>query len=166
MRVSQSVAFNLVVECLARNAELLCHLREVAATLRYGVGDGLSLHLFERLALVQRALRGVEFEVIGRDNIAITHNYSLLNRILQLADIAFPRVIFEFLRSIARKHQAGLAILLPKSLDKSLSKGHDILLTVTQGRNMYMYGVDAEEQILSELALGNSFVQVAVGGRD
>ena len=156
--VSQAVAFNLVVEGLARNAELLRHLREVAATLRYGIGDGLLLHLFERLALVQRALRGVEFEVVGRDNIAITHNHSLLNRILQLADITLPRVIFEFLRSITRNHQTHLAILLCVTLDKSLGKGNNILLTVTQGRNMDMYGIDAEEQILTELALCNCLV--------
>jgi hypothetical protein len=86
--------------------------------------------------------------------------------VIQLAHVAWPRVLEQRLHGVAFKAGELLAVALRVLAQELLREERNVLATVAERRNPHFHRVQAKEQVLSEAAAGDLLGQIRVGGRD
>jgi hypothetical protein len=123
--------------------------------------DFFQAHLFE----ARRAFAaGAETEVGGADGLALRHEDRTLDGVIELADVAGPGVRQEGFDGAFFEAGDGLAVVLCVLAEEVGGEDRDVLAAVAERWQADFDGVEAEEQVLAEAALGDGDVEVGVGG--
>ena len=88
----------------------------------------------------------------------------LLDGMLQLADVAIPRMFSQLTTGRFGECKQTFIVLLGKAVHKSLGQWNDIFLTLAKRRYFQMDGIDAIEQVFAEATLCHTLVEVGIGG--
>ena len=83
---------------------------------------------------------------------------------LQLAHIARPSVLHEFLFGRSSKHKRSHTVFARIYIQKMLCQQDDILAALSQGRKMKLNRVETIEEVLTKLTLTDFFTLVGIGG--
>src|SRR5579875_134235 len=89
-----------------------------------------------------------------------------LDDVLQLAHIARPSVGLERDKHLRLEADDPIVCLLGKFLQKKVREQRDVALAFTQGRKRDIDHIDAIVKILTEAALTNLRLQIAISRRD
>jgi len=93
----------------------------------------------------------------------VEHNESP-DHVLQLADIAAPRILQE-LRGRRRRKLLVPPVLLVEPRQEALSEDEDLLLALAQRRNANLHDVEAIVEVFTELTAGERLLEIAIGRR-
>ena len=93
------------------------------------------------------------------------HHDRAFNAILQLANVARPRVLQEAVQNLPGDLRYVLVILTVVLFQEVIDQQWDVLPPVSQWRQVYGHDVEAIVQILAESAVANLFFQILIGGR-
>ncbi len=89
-----------------------------------------------------------------------------LDEIAQLADVAGPMILLERGEGVFVHLDAGPPVLGTKLGEKLFDEQRDILLAIAQRRDEEGDDVEAIEEVFAEVAAGDLFFKVFVGGGD
>ncbi len=89
-----------------------------------------------------------------------------LDEVAQLADVAGPVVLAEGGEGVFGHLDVGAAVLRAELLEEFLDEERDVFLAVAQGRDEEGDDVEAVEEVFAEVAAGDLFFEVFVGGGD
>ena len=115
-------------------------------------GEDVSSASDDRLADIRNQMIGFVFQ-----------SFYLLPK---LTDITRPRMGQQCLTGFRIEPSHATFQFIVGNLTEELRQRHDVLLTVTQGRNSYLEVVQTVQQILSETFFNDRFLQILVGGGD
>src|SRR6267143_4114397 len=102
----------------------------------------------------------------GVDAVGLTQRDRPLNDIFQLSDVSGPLIAGKQLESPGRELFAREAGVRGDLVEEMTDKGGDVLLAVTQRRQVDRDDVDAVEQVLAEYPFLDQGAQAAIRGRD
>src|SRR4029077_4841761 len=109
----------------------------------------------------------VRRKMAAADEVSVAHNHGTLEHIAQFADVSRPSITVEELADFGI-HTANLTAVFGVEVAKNVldERGY-ILLTIAQGGQMNMKDVQAEIEILPELAVRDRLLGVLIcGGKD
>ena len=89
-----------------------------------------------------------------------------LDHVLELADVARPRIVAERLEGVGLDALDQVAVGGGEARQEVLDQAGDVFLALAQRRHPEVDDVQAVVEVLAELALGDEVLQVAVGGGD
>ena len=104
-------------------------------------------------------------QVFGQDRLPLADGDRVLERVLELAHVAGPRVLEEQAQHVGREAQrAALARAHPRQQEGG--EGLDVLAPLAQRRDLDRHDAQAVEEVLAEAPLRHRAPQVHVRGRD
>ena len=106
----------------------------------------------------------VEFEHFGRDFAFVGRDRHVLHHILQLADIARPRVVQEQLFGFVVESDGGNFILLANFECKLAEEHVDVSSSFAQGGHLNGNGGETIIEVFAEASFGDGALHVDVGG--
>src|SRR5580765_4445718 len=147
-------------------AERLCGLTDVAVVAPHGFLDEepldfLEAHVFDsRAAIADRA----QTELSGADDPALGHQDTAFDRMVELTNVAGPRMLHE--RMKRRRLEVGDRLPVAPRMDPQevRCQRRNVLAPFAQRREADLNGVQPEEQILPETIGRQFFGEVGVGG--
>src|SRR5207245_3627017 len=168
-RSGRLVLVDTVVERLEADPEDLRRLLLVPFGFLEGGEDEPALRLPEGRADLEvearaRALLHAERQAIEAD-VVLGEDEGAVDQVLQLAHVAGPIVAAQPVQRGARELLAGI-VLLVEQREEVLGEQVYVLPPVAQRGQRDREHVEPVEQVLTELALGDRFLRLAVGGRD
>src|SRR2546427_4794692 len=108
----------------------------------------------------------VRRKMTAADEVPVTDNHGAFEHIAQLADVSRPGIIVEKLADFGI-HTANLAAVFGIEVAQNmLDEQGEILLAIAQRGQVNMKDVQAEIQILPELAVRNGLLGILVGGSE
>ena len=110
--------------------------------------------------------RGTDAELPGRDQLTLGEDERPLDGVLQLADVAGPRVRREQIARLVAEAGVWLAHLTAQLTHEVISEEQDIVAPFAQGRQMDAKHRKSVVKILAEPAIGHGTFKVAIGGRN
>ena len=106
-----------------------------------------------------------QVQVARVDRVAVGQNDRPLHRVLQLADVAGPRISLQLLDGGRRQRRHLLLHLAAKTLDECARQNRNIVRAIAQRRNRDGKHRQPEVQIFAEQFGGDAGAQRLVGGR-
>lgn len=110
--------------------------------------------------------RSLQPEVAAADGLTWRHQHGALDDMLELADIAWPRMIEQRLQRPGIEAGDVLSIPLRLQPEKMCGKQRDVVAPLAQWRQPDFHGVQTEEEILPEAARGDFVLDRGVRGGD
>jgi len=98
------------------------------------------------------------------DLLGIVEHDESPDHVLQLADVAAPRILQE-LRGRRRRKLLVPPVPLVEPRQEALSEDEDLLLALPQRRNANLHDVEAVVEVFTELAAGERLLEIAIGRR-
>ena len=89
-----------------------------------------------------------------------------LDEIAQFADVAGPVILLERGESVVGHLDVGPAVLCAELLQEFFDEERDVFLAVAQRRDKKRNDVETVEEVFAEVAAGDLFFEVFVGGGD
>src|SRR5690606_4037117 len=147
------------------DAELGGSTSDRAAVIAKRVADQLAFQLLAGFAKcgTRPGTIGSEFQIGGGDAFA-AHDHTAANAVLELTDITRPFVLADRAHGVRSKCQVCFPTLLAEALEEGLRQDQDVVLALTQGREDDLDHRQAIKQILTERAIGHTFLQIGIGG--
>src|ERR1017187_2070524 len=164
----QAISLQPPVERAAAQAERVGGMADVAAESRQRLLDEQRLDIFEAHVFQSRRTLapGAQPEVDGAHHLTLRHQHGPLHGVIQLAHVARPGVGQQRLDGGFVKPRQRLAVVFGMLAQKLAGQNRDILAPVAQRGQAELDGVQAEQQILTEPALGNFFRDLGIGRRE
>ena len=134
--------------------------RQDVRTLRFGERD---LPRQRRRRTELQAGRHVRRQIIGLDGLAAAQDGGALDRILQLPDVAGPRIAQHAFQRGRREPQRA-AQLRRRAREEVLGQRRNVLAAIAQRRQGHLDHVETVEEILAEAPLADPRREIAVGG--
>ena len=161
-----SIFFDAPIERGAAQSQGLGSLRNIAVAAAKNLADeqGFNLidaHIFKRRRCSSRSRDGK----VGRLNLlTAAEQHRALHRVFEFAHVARPGILHQLLHGGGREANHLLAIAGAVAVEKVRGQQRDVFAPVAQCRQVNLNGVDAEEQILTEVACLGLLVETGVGG--
>src|SRR5579875_2466416 len=130
----------------AQSARCVTYVASVASQsfLDEELFDLFQTHLFQ----ARRAHRsGPQCQIASFDAITLCHQHRALDDVVQLADIALPGMLEHRLRRIVIETGDVLTIAPSMHAQEMVRQWANVFAALAQGRQMNLYGVEAEKQI-------------------
>ena len=106
-------------------------------------------------------------EMFGFDALGLgVQDEDALDDVAELADVAGPVVLLERGEGGVGDLDVGAAVLLAELGEELAGEERDVFLAVAQGRDVEGDDVEAVEEVFAEVAAGDLFFEVFVGGGD
>src|SRR5689334_19353638 len=135
------------VERASAQAERLGRLAHVPAVPLECLADQHALDLLERQVLEPSGRApAAEAEIGGTNQRAVGQEHGALQRMVQLAHVAGPRVALERMECLRLEPRERLAIPRSVAPEEVLGQGPDVALALTQRRQRDLDGVEPEQQ--------------------
>src|SRR5438093_1570739 len=164
----ESVALESSIQRAAAQTERFGRLADVAVEARHRLLDQESLDVLEAHLLDARGriLVQPQAEIAGADRGGLRHQHAALDRVIELADVARPRMVEQRLQR--RRLEAGdrLPVPLRVLLQEVRRQRRNVFTPLAQRRQGNLDRVQPEEQILAEPARRNFFREIRVRRRD
>src|SRR5688572_1668638 len=97
------------------------------------------------------------------DRVAVAEDDGALDAVLQLANVAGPRVAVQLVERRSREHERLLVQIAAEPVDKVPGENDDVPRAFPQRRNLNREHREAEKEVLAELPLGHALLEVPVG---
>src|SRR5262249_39334838 len=164
----EPVLLELAPERRPSDPQRFSRARVVAPEALESLEDVHALGLGER-RLPRQLRRGTELkpgrdvgrQVLGLDAVAPGQDGRALDRILELAHVARPRVAEQPLDRLGRESQLA-AELAARAGEEVLGEGRDVLAAIAERRQDHLDDVQPVEEVLAEAALREQRRQIAV----
>jgi hypothetical protein len=138
--------------------------RSIAGEIDHLAIDELGLRAVGHARTLHRGdLGGQRLELDAR---AIGHRDRTFDRVLELADVARPRILHQRRQGLGGEPLRAIAPRCCVPLEQKRRERGDVLATIAQRRKIEVQDVEAVEEIFAELAGGDARAQVDVGGGD
>src|SRR5579859_1846949 len=173
----RAVFLEFVVEGLQADAEEFCGARFVVARGAERLQDEFALHSVHGGANgkldgreIARPFRGnlTEFrrEAGAGDEVFVTHNGGAFEGVAQFADIAGPGVAHEDVQHLVADAADVLAVLGVDVAQDVLDKKRNIVFVLTERRQVNVKDVQAEVEVLAQLAVADGLLGIFIGRGD
>src|SRR5262249_4050464 len=156
--------------------------RLVAARPGEGCGDDPALPIGERGPIGRARLRRAgwrgriagelglrarrDAELQNGDQATVRDDERALHRVLQLPDVARPRVLQERLASVAAETGLALAHAHAERPDEVIGQQQHVVAALAERRQMHGEDVEPIEQVLADATGRNRVLEVSIGRRD
>src|SRR3954469_24890955 len=97
------------------------------------------------------------------NHFAVAHQYRALDRVLELADVAWPMVAGEHVDRRRRDPPDAAGVLARELLEEMIDEQHQVGFSLAQRRNEDREHVETVVEILAERAGGNRPLEILVG---
>ena len=101
-------------------------------------------------------------QIVDADDLAPSGHDASLDHVLELPDVARPRILGEHLHRFGRHCVHDVAVVLGETCEEIAYELGNVFATLAQRRHGQVYDVQAIEEILAERALADHVAQVAV----
>src|SRR5258706_3535506 len=154
---SESVPLKPSVQSAAAQPKSLCRLADVAVETGHGLLDQEAFDVLEAHVLDARRRLAIDPqpELGEPDHAALRHQDPALHRMIELTDVAGPRVIEQRLQRRRLEPGEVLAIALRVLPQEVRGQRRNVLTALAQRRQLDLDRVQPEEQVLPEAARGH-----------
>src|SRR5882757_5333442 len=165
---SDSILLHPAIERSTAQSQGFCRMADIAARTRESLANENTFHGFEA-QLVETLGGGADLaqaKVGGLYTGTAGHEHGAFNCVIEFPHVARPAVCEHGFQGTRLKAGGWLAIARGIAGKKVPGKHGDIFAAVTQWGKMNLDGVEAEQEIFAEAALGALLLQVGVGSRE
>src|SRR2546427_1057481 len=164
---SQPVALQSPVKRATAQTERLGRLADVPVEPRHRFLDQEALDLFEAHVLDARRRVAIDAktQLAEANRGSLRHQHAALDRVIELADVAGPRMIQQRLKR--RRFESGDVLAIPLRMQPKEVRGErrNVFTPIAERRQLNLDRVQPEEQILTEPTRRDLLAQVGVGRR-